>query len=70
MQNPSWCPASSGHHEGFCKSLYWLVRSMASVPDPELSGALRYVFKLVGAMIDAEVKTSRGRIDAVIKTAC
>jgi hypothetical protein len=27
------------------------------------------VFKLVGAMIDAEVKTSRGRIDAVIKTA-
>lgn len=92
---------------------YWLVRSMASVPDPELSGALRYmvkalqagdvdtmlehlktffhsvqydlikkketekyyqtifftVFKLVGAMIDAEVKTSRGRIDAVIKTA-
>ena len=21
MQVPSWCPASSGHHEGFCKSL-------------------------------------------------
>ena len=92
---------------------YWLVRSMASVPDPELSGALRHmvkalqrgdvdtmlehmktffhsvqydlieqkekekyyqtifftVFKLVGAMIDAEVKTSLGRIDAVVKTA-
>jgi len=27
------------------------------------------VFKLIGAMIDAEVKTSRGRIDAVIRTA-
>ena len=27
------------------------------------------VFKLVGAMIDAEVKTSLGRIDAVVKTA-
>ena len=26
------------------------------------------VFKLVGAMIDAEVRTSRGRIDAVIRT--
>jgi len=92
---------------------YWLVRSMASVPDPELSGALRHmvkalqrgdvdamlehlktffhnvqydlietkekekyyqtifftVFKLIGAMIDAEVKTSLGRIDAVVKTA-
>ncbi len=90
---------------------YWLVRSMASVPDPELSGALRHmvkalqagdvdtmlehmktfftnvpsaitiqnekyyqtifftVFKLVGAMIDAEVSTNIGRIDAVAKTA-
>ena len=89
---------------------YWLVRSMASVPDPELSGALRHmvkalqrgdvdamlehmktfftnvpntitiqhekyyqtifftVFKLVGAMIDAEVNTSIGRIDAVART--
>jgi len=89
---------------------YWLVRSMASVPDPELSGALRHmvkalqrgdidtmlehmktfftnvpstitiqnekyyqtifftVFKLVGAMIDAEVSTNIGRIDAVART--
>ena len=89
---------------------YWLVRSMASVPDPELSGALRHmvkalqagdvdtmlahlktffasvpntislkhekyyqtilftVFKLVGAMIDAEVSTNIGRVDAVVRT--
>ncbi len=90
---------------------YWLVRSMGSVPDTELGGALRRiakalqtgdvdamlehlktffhnvpydiveqkekyyqvifftVFKLIGAMIDAEVKTSLGRIDAVVRTA-
>ncbi len=89
---------------------YWLLRTMAVVPDPELSGALRQmvkalqagdvdtmleqlktffhniphdiveqkekyyqtifftVFKLIGAMIEAEVRTSLGRIDAVIKT--
>lgn len=101
------------NHEISQSFSYWLVRSMASVPDPELSGALRHmvkalqagdvdtmlehlktffhsvqydlieekqkekyyqtifftVFKLVGAMIDAEVRTSRGRIDAVIRTA-
>jgi hypothetical protein len=90
---------------------YWLVRSMAAVPDPELSGALRQmvkalqrgdvdgmlehlktffanvpydlieqkekyyqtifftVFKLIGAMTEAEVRTNNGRIDAVVKTA-